>query len=204
MQPQPQPYPPPGYPQQGYPQQGYPQQGYPQQDYPQQGYPPNAQGPGIPNGNQQLPFKPGPRLPERMDYIEGAPLPEGYRVDTQPRVGMAIGGWVTFGSLYLLSAIAGGLEIDSGSDYQSSNKGGAALFVPAIGPFISLGTIHPDNIGGVLLVIDGVGQCAGLALGIAAFAAPKQVIVRTQYASLHFDPLTVRGGAAVSGLGGEF
>lgn len=137
------------------------------------------------------------RLPERMEFIPGAQIPPGYRVDTQPRFGLAAAGWITFGALYTSSAITAGFIIDN------RDGGGAALFAPVLGPFITIGTLGASASGGVLLVFDGLGQAAGLAMGIAGFAAPKKMIVRTQYGSFHVAPFAAPTGPAM-GLVGDF
>ncbi len=134
-----------------------------------------------------------PYYPPKMAYIEGAPIPPGYRESTQPRFGLAAAGFSTFGALYTSSLITAGGLIDS-----DRYAGPAALFVPAVGPFIGLGAMHPSSLGGVLLVLDGLGQTAGLSMAIAAFAAPARVVVRTQYGALRFGPIGL-GGVGVSG-----
>lgn len=176
------------------PQPGYPQQGAP--GYPQQGYPPDysGQGPALP-GAQPKTYR---DLPETLPYEEGDPVPYGYRPDTRIRKGLVIGGAVTLGSLYLISASFGSLATDvssSGDDYRP-------LYVPVLGPFITINTADSRGSGTFFLLIDGVGQSAGLAMLIAGLAAPKSVLVRNDIAEVHLSPVVVGDGQLGLGFAG--
>ncbi len=191
---QPQPPPNPGYaPPPGYgPNPGYaPNQGY----GPNPGYAPN-QGYGPPPGYQP---SPPVKVPTQFDYIEGAEIPPGFKLDTQPRAGLAIGGFSMFAATYLPTIITAGFVIDN---ERSASAG--PLFVPGIGPFFAIGTLQTGAGAGVLLVLDGLAQSAGLAMGIAAFASPRKVIVRSQYGSVHFAPIATGGAIPGFGLAGDF
>ena len=139
-----------------------------------------------------------PSMPPKMAFIEGAAIPPGYRVATQPRVGLAVAGFTLFGSLYTASAITGGFVIDGGT------SGGGALIAPVVGPFIAIGTAGGGGGVAVLLMFDGLGQSAGLAMAIAAFAAPSKYIVRSEYGSLTFGPIAVGAGTPGMGFHGDF
>lgn len=119
---------------------------------------------------------PGVAPPRYIPYTEGDPIPDGYERDTRVRKGLVIGGAVTLGVLWGVTAIFGGIFTDLGS------LGGDAyvpLFIPAVGPFIAVETMHTDVAGGAVLIIDGVAQTAGLAMFIAGLAAQEQVLRRT-------------------------
>lgn len=154
----------------------------------QQGYPP---GYGPP--------QPARPLPTQMDFIEGAPLPPGYVVDTRPRVGLAVAGWVLFGSAYIPSIITAGFVIDGDRE-----AGAGALFVPGIGPFITLGTTSPGSGMGVVLVLDGLAQSAGLVMGITAFAAQKKYVRPNHYFTMRFGPVDTGTEAPGFGVRGTF
>ena len=109
-----------------------------------------------------------------------------------------------FGAVYIPNIITAGFVIDS-----DRNAAAAPLFLPGIGPFFAIGTLQADlnrpSVGlGVLLVLDGLVQSAGIAMGIAAFAAPRKVVVRNQYGSVRFAPIATGGEVPGFGLSGEF
>jgi hypothetical protein len=181
--------------------------------------PPVAQAPLVPNGPwpnapQQVPSPYGapppyaqpqgdmmrpPIFPAKMDYIEGAPIPAGYRETTQPRFGLAVAGWITFGVLYTSSVITGGGVMEGNRDAS-----GAILFLPVVGPVVGIGTLHADAFASTLLVLDTLGQSAGLAMGIAAFAAPAKIVVKSQYMRLEVGPVGVGSRGPLMGLRGAF
>lgn len=114
----------------------------------------------------------GPR--EIRDYSEGEPVPPGYRPVERTRTGLIVGGAVTFGCLYFISALvaAGNADANSGSSNPA-----AALWVPGIGPFIQM-TKTDSSTANVFLAIDGVAQSAGLAMFIVGLTVPRTVLVR--------------------------
>jgi hypothetical protein len=159
-------YPPPGYPP-GYAPPGYAPPGYAGQGayaVPGYGQPPPA---GMP--------------PARMDPDHPPP---GYHTESRMRSGMAVGGGVMLGAAYLISAGVGATGL------TDDNRGLDPLFVPVVGPFVTLSTAHvfrrtDDGLayvgkvfGGIGLILDGVVQVAGLSLLVAGLAARKHVVVR--------------------------
>lgn len=164
-------------PQQGYqqapPQQGYqqaPQQPYPQQQpyqqqqpYPQQGYAPPYQPPAP---------APQPRL-HRERYEEGMPIPPGGHVVSRSRPGLWGPGIGILSAWYVSTLIAA--SILSVADDPSRRARSGALMVPVAGPFLYL----PEATlpGRPWLVIDGLGQVAGLAMIIAGIAAKRKYLV---------------------------
>ncbi len=167
---------PPGQPPQGYP---YPPPGYGQ---PPPGY---APGYGPPPGYGQPPpgyMQPPPGYfngeyppigPKRIDYEEGAPIPPGYRVETLPNRGLIIGGAVTFASTYLLSTFVGAVAVDGGGDDEF-----APLFIPVIGPFITVATAESEGIGTFMLLVDGIAQAGGVAMFVAGMLTDRKYLIR--------------------------
>lgn len=160
--------PPPGY--------GPPPQGYPPPEY---GQPPPGYGePPPPPGYGAPPELVGPR---EIDYEEGDEIPPGYRKHSKIRKGLVIGGAVTFGALYILTIIVAGVADSfarSELDSDPNQDRWVPLFIPAVGPFITIGTVEASPGGAVPLVLDGLGQCAGLAMFIAGLAAQQTVLRR--------------------------
>lgn len=136
-----------------------------------------------------------PQYPPRLDYEEGDAIPPGYSVRSRLRKGLVVGGAVTFGVLYVLSV----LVADSVRGTDSDNL--RSLYVPAIGPFIALSKVQGGN--GVL-ILDGVGQTAGLIMLVAGVAFPRHELVRNDIlASMHVVPL-LGSGLGGFGLAGAF
>lgn len=195
---QPPPPPPPGY---GQPPPGYgqppPGYGQPPPGYgPPPGYPP---GYGPPPGYYPPP-PPGygaeypPLGPKRMAFEEGQPVPPGYRVETRARRGLIVGGAVTFGVLYLLSAFTASVAVDAG---DSDDFG--PLFIPVAGPFVTIGTAEAEGVGTFALVLDGVGQAGGVAMFIAGMVTEEKYLLRNDVAKISVTPMMV--GESSFGLG---
>lgn len=149
-------------------------------------------------------YRSGPAggMPKYIPYTEGDPIPDGYERDTRVRTGLVVGGAVTLGVLWGLSAVFGGILTDVGS---LGSDAYVPLFIPAVGPFIAVETMDADAAGGALLIIDGVAQTAGLAMFIAGLAAPEDILRRTvaKDVSLELTPLVVPNHYGV-GLSGSF
>ena len=176
--PQPQPYPPAPQP---YPPQPQPYPPPPQYVYAPQPYPP-------PQDQYQY--------PATLPYEEGRPIPQGYHTRTTVRKGLIIGGAVSFGVLYALSLIA------ADADRQANQNGGRkleALYVPAIGPFIATSKVESGSTS--VLILDGLGQTAGLVMFICGFAFPKTELVRNDLGSVRVLPLMGKGQSGLSLVG---
>jgi hypothetical protein len=190
-----QPLPPPGYAPPGYAPPGYappqPTAGYPAP--PPAGYAPPPQYATPPVG------------PRTIEYAEGRPVPPGYHVEEHARTGLAVGGGVTFGATWLLSAAIGaGLSEAWAHDSDIGNDDTAwPLFIPVAGPFIGIGTMHASYGPGFILVMDGLAETGGLAMFIAGLAAKKQLLVRDDVydAQVQLVPLAGPGvaGMAITG-----
>lgn len=139
----------------------------------------------------------GPRI--IRDYEEGEPIPPGYHADTRVRSGLIVGGAVTFGVLYLFSALAAAAMNDSSErTYGDKNERGDFLLVPVAGPFLQM-TKTESSTGNTFLAIDGIGQAAGATMLIVGITSPRTVLVRNDLAEIRIAPMKV--GERGSGLG---
>ena len=168
--------PPPGY--------GPPAGGYYTQPPPQYGYAPP---PSMMVG------------PKELDYEDGDPVPPGYHVDTKIRKGLVIGGSVTFGTLYLLSALTAAVAQDVGADSYTP------LYVPGIGPFITIGTVNASGSGAFTLVLDGIAQTGGIVMAVVGIAMPRSVLLRNDVGtpSVRLAPVALGNGNMGLGLVGS-
>jgi len=132
--------------------------------------------------------------PMVTDYRDGEPVPDGYHAEVRARRGLIAAGSVVFGSLYLLSAYAAALSADSHSE---SSMG--ALFIPCIGPFAAM-VGNTSSTGNLTLVVDGLGQIAGVSMLIGGLLSPKTVLVRNDL-GLTIRPAPIVAGRAGTGLG---
>lgn len=128
-----------------------------------------------------------------MEYEEGQPVPPGYHPETRVRKGMIIGGAVTFGALYLISALTAATVHDTCDAVGSSSCSNSLtpLYIPAVGPFVAIGTSHADALGSFALVVDGVAQTGGLALAIAGFVATQSLLVRNDVGKATITPMPI-------------
>ncbi len=89
-------------------------------------------------------------------------------------LGLTIGGFSMFGSVYLITALAGVIVIDVGRQPRV----GKALLIPVGGPFAGFAALDFGNhdrflgnfFGGFGMVFSGILQLAGLGMGIAGAA----------------------------------
>jgi hypothetical protein len=118
--------------------------------------------------------------PKTMDYEDGDPVPPGYHVDTRIRKGLVIGGAVTFGTVYLLTALTAAAvqSTDDAFGGSSTSDDVTPLYIPVAGPFIGMATMDAEGAGVFALAVVGVVQAGGLAMFIAGLAAPKTELVR--------------------------
>ncbi len=137
----------------------------------------------------------GPRV--ILDYDDETPVPSGYHTETRVRKGLVVGGAVTFGVMYLLTAFGASVAHDVGG-------GADALYVPVLGPFIQMGNSDSSS-GRFLLAVDGAAQAAGAAMLIYGIAAPKTVLVRNDLGlTTHIVPMRMGNGGTGLGLVGTF
>jgi len=192
--------PPPGY---APPPPGYspPPPGYAP---PQPGY-----GYGVPGQQYAVPVQQPPPGPKTMDYEDGEPIPAGYHKKTRVRKWMVAGGAATFGALYLFSLIIGATGDSVCSSEQSSGNlnpcrpnGWRDLYIPVAGPFVAIAGLNATG-GTAPLLIDGIGQAAGVALLIVGIAMPSSELVRDDVGKPKFfvTPTVARGATGLGVVG---
>lgn len=139
---------------------------------------------------------PAANAPRTLEWEPGEPVPQGYRPSTQIRTGLVVAGAVTFGSVWLLSALVASIGIDI-------NQGQAIpLFIPVVGPFIAMGTFRSlQATDAFFLVLDGLVQAGGVAMLVAGIAVPRHQLVRNRYASM-LMPMSFGNGSVGIGFGG--
>jgi hypothetical protein len=179
---------------------------------PPPGYDPSA-APPPPTG-YYVPASVAASGPRRInDWEEGEPIPPGYHPVQRIRKGLVIGGAVTFGTVYLLTALSGAAVSDIGhatctsstSVSCSAGHSGKLLLIPVAGPFAVLST--GSTFGDFFMVLDGLVQAGGIAMFIAGLAAPKTVLVRNDLAlvekpkKLEITPMPMTFGQNSGGFG---
>ena len=121
-----------------------------------------------------LGFPPG--YAPRKIPSDGAGPPPGYTLGSEPRAGLWVTGVGLFGGAYLISVLAGGTAVSEG------DNDAAPMFIPVIGPWVTVRTTDADAGLRSALVIDGITQLAGVALFISGMAAQRDVFVRADVA----------------------
>lgn len=194
---------------QPYPGQWYPQQPDPNQPYPSQGYP---QPPA-----QLQPSYSAPPAPGQPTYVQLTRTP--LRYERRPRRNLIIGGGLTLGLSYTITAVLASSYTDSLYAYDESTRrnsitstGGSfgatstlwPLYIPVIGPWIQMAYLYGNGsqLGSTLLAIDGLVQAGGLAVLIVGAVARTRVAVYAKN-SLTVSPLALTGGSGVL-VGGRF
>jgi hypothetical protein len=133
--------------------------------------------------------------PQRLaDWEEGEPIPAGYHAVKRRRKGLLIGGALTFGITYLVTALGGAIAADAGGGR------GAALIAPVFGPFAMLGK-DVGATGSFLLVLDSLAQAAGITMFSIGMAKPSAVLVRDDLAKIEVRPAPMTFGASGAGFG---
>jgi hypothetical protein len=121
----------------------------------------------------------GPK--ELRDWKEGDPIPDGYHEVQRTRTGAVVGGAVTLGVMWLISAfVAAGAQDVTNATGGHSNPD-AALYVPVVGPFIQMGSTS-SALGNMTLLVDGLAQTGGFALLVYGLTTPRNVLVRADLA----------------------
>jgi len=136
----------------------------------------------------------GPR--QINGWSEGDPIPPGYHPISRVRGGLVAGGASLFGAMYLLfGLLPATIDSDSCSGYSGSSCHNTLwpLYIPVVGPFITMGTngSHSTTVG-LLLAIDGLAQAGGMAMMIFG-AIGRTVLMRND---LGMNPLEFRVGQA--------
>jgi hypothetical protein len=129
-------------------------------------------------GMDQAPMAIGPDgrprlLPLEMKYDPEKGVPPGYRISEQRRATVAIAGASIFGGLWIASAIAGGFMEDSG---RWSGTHGWPMYIPVIGPLITIDSAKASTGGATPLVFLAIGQATGVAMFIAGMVSTEKIL----------------------------
>lgn len=174
------------------------------------------------------PAAPEPEMrPTYMEYEPNKPIPPGYRLASGIRKGLVIPGSIMFGISYVISIIPGAVTQES-YEYDSSSNGvpfkPSLLFIPVLGPWIALGTVHDYTpcssssyssfycsdtdaktdvaMWRVMLIIDGFSQTAGALLVTLGIAMPWKKLVLTDSVRVQLMPVPMgHGGQGLAMLG---
>jgi len=145
------------------------------------------------------PVRTGPEKPREISpWDPDEPPPEGYNLRSSVRSG-AIGGGVTLLLLGWIPAIIGGAiaakdEKQRGIDGDGVEEGDwTPMYVPVVGPFITMSSVDASGGGAAVLVVDGVLQTAGAALIVYGILDRKYKVVRAQVAG---HPVEVAPGVS--------
>ncbi|MBK8217663.1 MAG: hypothetical protein IPK71_28385 [Myxococcales bacterium] len=134
-----------------------------------------------------------PSGPARMRWDDDRAAPAGYHLEGGVRSGLVIGGAVTFGSLYLLTALTA-----AALDDTNRERNAGALYVPVAGPFLHLKDASSDT-AKLVLVVDGLAQAAGAAMLVVGLTAPRTFAVRNDAAKIAITPVLGPGRAGLVG-----
>jgi hypothetical protein len=110
---------------------------------------------------------------EITDNTEGRAAPAGYTAVQRSRKGLLIGGGVTLGVSYGISALTASI----GEDIDSDDNEVAALWIPVAGPFIQIANTDSAT-AKVFLVGLGAAQVAGAVMLYYGLTTKKTVFVR--------------------------
>ncbi len=120
----------------------------------------------------------GPKVITTWD--ETQPIPPGYHPVRRVSKGLVAGGASLFGSIYLITVLAGAITVDV-CKLSSSCTPSYALFIPVVGPLFEIPR-SASMVGDLFLVLDTLAQGAGVFMFIFGLAAPRVVLVRNDLA----------------------
>jgi len=146
-----------------------------------------------PTQTQQLAADPnGYVTPHAVPY-EGGAIPQNAYIDKRPNMAFIGTGIGLFSASYLGALIYG---LSTCSAQEACRQGSGFLYIPIVGPFITMATA-PTTGGAALAGFDGGVQVLGAALAITGFLAPKKFVVwQSKTASVSVMPTTVGAGAS--------
>lgn len=130
---------------------------------------------GIPRDRKGRPW------PAHLPYVEGAPVPAGYHVNTRMRSGFLIAGSITFGVMY-------GVSVLGAADSRSSEA--KWLYLPVAGPVIYGATLKGmwAGLGMMVMWVDAAVQAGGIAMMIFG-TTEKTDLTRNDVARVRFAPI---------------
>ena len=144
--------------------------------------------------------RPAPR------WQPGEPAPDGYHVETKSDTKTIKSGVSMLVGFYLISVIAGAAlnENEKNKDNTADRKSWSTMYIPVVGPFLSMRNTSTDDAGWALLLVDGLLQSAGVIMTGVGIANRKEYLERNTEESsalkLHVAPMLGRHttGVAVS------
>jgi hypothetical protein len=139
---------------------------------------------------------------EITDFDFSRPVPIGYTPIQRTRKHLIVGGAVTFGVVYGLSAFVAAIGEDDARQRGGSNDV-AALWIPVAGPFIQMGQTDTAT-GRLFLASVGAAQLAGALMLYYGVTSKERVLVRNDLVgSLTIAPLAGNGASGMA-LAGRF
>lgn len=136
---------------------------------------------------------------EITDYDTTEPVPPGYTPMQRRRTGLIIGGAVTLGLSYGMSAYVAAAAASDDSEHPDVG----ALWIPLVGPFMALNEAD-NNSAKFALVCAGGAQLAGAIVLFFGVTSTRHVLVRNDVAAaLTVGPMAGKGTSGLS-LSGRF
>jgi hypothetical protein len=138
---------------------------------------------------------------EITDFDFSRPVPLGYTPVARTRKHMLVGGAVTFGVVYGLSAFVAAAGDDAARNGGSNEL--AALWIPVAGPFLEMGQTDSST-GKLFLASVGAAQLAGALMLYYGVTSKEHVLVRNDLVgSLTVAPIAGNGASGMA-LAGRF
>jgi hypothetical protein len=139
---------------------------------------------------------------EITDFDFSRPVPLGYTPILRARKHLIVGGAVTFGVVYGLSAFVAAIGEDDARQRGGNNEVGA-LWIPVAGPILQMG--QTDTATGKLFFASvGAAQLAGALMLYYGVTSKERVLVRNDFVgSLTVTPLAGNGASGMA-LAGRF
>jgi hypothetical protein len=181
---------------------------------PEPSYPPPQSPPSLPPGQYPAPLSQTTQetyVPQSValsgpdeitDWEVGSPVPPGYHPVQRVRKGAIIGGAVTLGALWAISACGAAIVHDANANGVGTDNADA-LFIPVLGPFVQMSRTTSAT-GNLFNLIDGLGQSAGATLLIWGLTSPKTLLVRNDLGMTLIPAPYVSSRGAGLGLTGTF
>jgi hypothetical protein len=138
---------------------------------------------------------------EIKDFDFSRPVPLGYTPIQRTRRHLIVGGAVTFGVVYGLSAFVAAAGEDAARDGRTNEVG--SLWLPVAGPFLQMGQTDSAT-GRFFLASVGAAQLAGALMLYYGVTSKERVLVRNDLVgSLTVAPLAGNGASGMA-LAGRF
>lgn len=139
---------------------------------------------------------------EITDFDFSRPIPLGYTPIQRTRRHLIVGGAVTFGVVYGLSALVAAAGDDAARSSDRSSEV-AALWIPVAGPFLQMGQTDSST-GKFFFASVGAAQLAGALMLYYGLTTKERVLVRNDLVgSLTVTPMAGNGASGMA-LAGRF